>query len=53
MRNADGEGPGQTRRAALRAPRMNELYKLEGDEESQEGLSSVKVSTQPVPPPIT
>jgi hypothetical protein len=50
MRNADGEVPGQTRRAALPAVRMNELDKLELDEESQEGLPSVAVSTRLVPP---
>jgi hypothetical protein len=55
MRNADGEVPGQTRRAALPAVRMNELDTLELDENSQEKLSSVTVSTQRVrpSPPIT
>ena len=50
MCNADGEVAGQTRRAALQAARMNELDTLELDEESQEGLSSVTVLTQLVPP---
>jgi hypothetical protein len=50
MRNADGEVPGQTRCPALQAVRMNELDTLELDEESQEGFSSVRMSTHLVPP---
>jgi hypothetical protein len=49
MRNADGQVPPQTRRAALPAVRMNELDKFERDEESPEGLSGVTVSTLVVP----
>jgi hypothetical protein len=50
MRNAEAKIQGQSRHAALPAVRMNELDKLELDEESQVRLSSVAVMTQTVSP---
>jgi hypothetical protein len=54
MRKAAGEFRGDPGRAAFRAVRMNELDKLESDDESEEGLSSVPVSTRMVArsPPV-
>jgi hypothetical protein len=50
MRNADGEFWASGTCCAPQAVRMNELDKLEFDEESRTGPSCVPVSTHLVPP---